>query len=72
MNSNPDPTSKYYVTNAVATGWLNIEDDEHLLYLVKVKSSLSAHVFNNIVYNRLIVYLKGQKRNSSKSMSKFK
>ena len=48
-NSNPDPTLKYSVTNVVANGWLNIEDDEHPLYWMKGRSSLSMHVINNKV-----------------------
>ena len=43
-----------------------------MLYWVKGKGSLSAHVFNNKVHNRLILYLEGQKRNSSNRMSKLK
>ena len=70
MNSNPEPTLKYSVANFVANGWLDIEDDEHPLYWVKGKASLSAHVFNNKVQNRLILYLQGQKRNSSNRVSK--
>ena len=72
MNSNPDPTLNYSVANVVANWWINIEDDEHPLYWVKVKSSLSAHVFNNKVYNWLIIYLEGQKYNSSYRISKLK
>ena len=72
MNSNPEPTLKYYVSNVVDNGWINIEDDEHLLYWVKGKSSLYVHVFNNKVHNLLILYLEGQKRNSSNSISKLK
>ena len=45
MNSNPEPTLKYSVSNVVANRWLNIEDDEHSLYWVKGKSILSAYVF---------------------------
>ena len=63
---------KYSVVNVVDNGWLNIEDDDHPLYWVKVKSSLSLHVFNNKVHNRLILCSKGQKRNSSNSVSKLK
>ena len=63
MNSKPDPTLKYYVSKVVANGWINIKDDENPLYWVKGNSSLSAHVFNNKVQNRLILYLQGQKRN---------
>ena len=70
MNSNPDPTFKYSVSNIVANGWINIEDDEHPLYLVKGKSSLYAHVFDNKVHNRLILYLEGQKHNLSNRISK--
>ena len=47
MNSNHEATLKYSVYNVVANGWLNIEDDEYTLYWVKVKISLSAHMFNN-------------------------
>ena len=43
-----------------------------LIYWVNVKSSFSAHVFNNKVQNRLILSLEGQKRNSSNIMSKLK
>ena len=55
-----------------STGWINIEDGEHLLYCVKGRISLSAHVFNNKVQNWLIIYLEGQKRNLSHSISKLK
>ena len=72
MNSNPEPTLKYSVANFVANGWLDIEDDEHPLYWVKGKASLSAHVFNNKVQNRLILYLEDQKRNSSNRIRKSK
>ena len=72
MNYNPEPTLNYSVANVVANGWLNIEDDEHPLNWVKGKSSLFAHVFNNKVHNRLILYLEGQKRNSSNRISKLK
>ena len=72
MNSNPDPTLKYYVSNVVSNGWLNIENDEHPLYWVKGKRSFSAHVFNNKIQNRLILYLEGQKQNSNKRISKLK
>ena len=72
MNSNPDPTLNYSVANVVANWWINIEDDEHPLYWVKVISSLSAHMFNNKVQNWLILYLEVQKRNSSKMLCKLK
>ena len=49
MNYNPETTLKYSVANVVANGQLNIEDDDHPLYWVKDKSSLSAHAFNNKV-----------------------
>ena len=39
---------------------------------MKVKSSLSAHVFNKKLHNRLILYLEGQKRNTSNRISKLK
>ena len=61
---------KYSVSNAVSNGCFNIEDDENPLYWVEVKSSLSAHVFNNKVHNRSILYLEEQKQNSSKIISK--
>ena len=57
---NPEPTLEYYVTNDVANGWINIEDDEHPLYCVKGKSSLYALVFNKKVQYQLILYLKCQ------------
>ena len=60
LKSNPEPTYEYSIANAVTNGWMNIEDDEHLLYLVKVRSSLSALVFNKKVQNKLILYLQGQ------------
>ena len=41
-----------------------------MLYWAKGKRSLSAHVFNNKVQNWLILYLEGQKRNSSNRISK--
>ena len=47
MNSNPDPMLKYFVADVVSNGLLKIEDDEHPLYWVKGKISLTAHVFNN-------------------------
>ena len=72
MNSNPDPTLKYSVANVVSNGYLNIEYYKHLLYWVKGKISLSLHVFNNKVYNWLILYLEGQKRNSGNRISKLK
>ena len=72
MNYNSNPTFKYYVTNVFVKGCLNIEDDEHLLYSVKVRSSLSTHLFNNKLQNQLILYLKGQKWNSSNRISKLK
>ena len=72
MNSNPDPTLKYSVANVVSNGYLNIEGYKHLLYWVKGKISLSLHVFNNKVYNWLILYLEGQKRNSGNRISKLK
>ena len=72
MNSSPGPTLKYYVANVVANGWINIEYYEHLLYWVRSKSSLSVHVFNNKVHNRLILYLEGHKRNLSNKISKLK
>ena len=50
-NSNPKPTLKYYIANAVVKGWLNIEDDEPTIYWVKAESSLSAHLFDNKVHN---------------------
>ena len=62
----------YSVSNFFANGWLNIEDDDYLLYWVKVKSSLSAHVFNNKVQNQLVLYLEGQKLNSSNRIFKLK
>ena len=43
-----------------------------MLYWVKGKGSLSAHVFNNKVHNQLILYLEGQKYNSSNRVSKLK
>ena len=49
VNYNPELTLKYSVDNGAANGWRNIEDDEHSLYWVKGKTSLSAHVFNNKV-----------------------
>ena len=72
MNSNPDPMLKYSVTNFVANGCLNIEDDEHPLYWFKGEISLSVDVFNNKVHNWLILYLEGQKRNSSNRIRKLK
>ena len=72
MNSNPDPVLKYSVANDVANGWIIIEDDEHLLYWVKGKISLSAYVFNNKVQNWLIMYLEVQKWNSSNIISNLK
>ena len=44
MNSNPEPTLKYYVASVVVNGRLNIEDDEQPLNWVKGNSSLSSHV----------------------------
>ena len=72
INFNPDPKLKYYVAYVIANGWLNIEDDEHPLHWMKVKISLSAHVFNNKVQIFFIIYLQGQKRNSSNRISKLK
>ena len=72
MNSNPEETFKYYISNIVANGWLNIKYDDYPLYWVKVKISLSANVFNNIVQNWLIMYLEGQKRNLSIRISELK
>ena len=72
MNFNPEPTLNYSVANVVTNGWLNIENDQHPLYWVTGKISLSVHVFNNKVQNRLILYLGGQKRNQSKMVSKLK
>ena len=57
MNSDPEPTLKYSVADAVANGWLNVEDDERLLYRVKGESILATHALNNKVQNRLILYL---------------
>ena len=62
----------YSVTNVVANGWLNIEDDEHLIYSVKGNSSLYVLVFNKKVQNQLIGYLQGQKLNLSSSISRLK
>ena len=72
INSNPEPTLKYSVANVVANGCINIEDDEHPLYWGKGKSILSAHVFNNKVQNRLILYLESQKWDFSNNISKLK
>ena len=72
MFSNPDPNLNYSVANIFANRWLNIEYDDHLLYWVKGKSNLSARVFNNKVQNWLIMYLEGQKRNSSNKIIKLK
>ena len=49
MNSNPDTTLNYFVSNVVANGWIKIEDDEHPLYWVKANINLYAHVFKNKV-----------------------
>ena len=72
MNYNPEPNFNYSVANIVANGWINIEEDENPIYWVKGKNSLSAHVFNNKVHNRLILYLRVQKRNLSNRISKSK
>ena len=72
MNSNPEPMFKYSVANVVINGWLNIEDDVHPLYRLKVNISLSAHVFNNKVQNQLIIYLEGQKHDTSNKISNLK
>ena len=71
-NYNPETTLKYSVANIVANGWINIEDDEHLIYWVKGKSSLYEQVFTNKVHNWFILYSEGQKRNSSNRISKLK
>ena len=63
---------EYSIANVVANGWLNIEDDEHPLYWVNDKRSLSALVFNKKVQNQLIGYFQGQKRNLSKRIIKLK
>ena len=60
LKSNPEPTLEYSVANAVTNGWMNIEDDEHPFYWVKVKSSLSALVCNKKLHNQLILCLQGQ------------
>ena len=52
FKSNPEPTLDYFVANVVANEWMNIEDDEHPLYWVKVKSSLSELVFNKKIKNQ--------------------
>ena len=62
----------YSVANVVTNECLNIEDDEHPLYWVKGKISISVHVFKNKVHNWLILYLEGQKRNSSNRTIKLK
>ena len=72
MNSNPDPTLEYFISNVVANGWLSIEDGEHLIYWLKDKISLSALVFRKKVHNQLILYLQVQKRNLSSRISKLK
>ena len=45
----PEPTLKYSVANVVTNGWLNIEDNEHMINQVKFKSSLSVLLFNRTV-----------------------
>ena len=60
MISNPDPTLEYSVASVVTNGLMNIEDDEHFLYWVKGKSSLSTLVFDKKVQNQLILYFQGQ------------
>ena len=52
-----DPTFDYYVANVDANGWLNIKDDDHLLYWVNDKSIFYDPVFNNKIQNQLIMYL---------------
>ena len=72
MNSKPKPTFKYSIANFVANGWLNIEYDDHPLYRVKDKSSLSAHAYKNKVHNWLILYLEGQKWSLSNMIGNLK
>ena len=72
MSSKPEPTLNVSVSSVVSNGWLNIEHDEHPLYWVKGKISLSMHVFKNKVHNLLIMYLESQKRNSSNRISNLK
>ena len=62
----------YSVTNVVANGWLNIEDDEHPLYWVQGKISLSTLLFKLKVQNMLVLYMQGQKRNWGSRISKLK
>ena len=63
---------EYSVANVVANGWLNIEDGDHPLYWVNGKSILSALLFNKKVQNQLILYLQGQKQNSSNRIVRLK
>ena len=62
-NYNPEPTLTHFVANGIANGWINVEDDDHMLYYMKAKRSVHAHVFNNKVQNWLILYLQDQKHN---------
>ena len=57
MDSKPEPILEYLVANVVANGWLNIEDDDNLIYWVKGRISLSVLVFNKKAENQLIMYL---------------
>ena len=72
MNYNPERMLKYSVANVVSNGWLNIEYEEHPIYWLKGRISLSAHVFNNKLQILLIQYLEGQKCNLSNKISKLK